>query len=94
MAKVRQMRHDIASLLQKGQEATARIRVLIISKVSSFFILVYQVLLELVAILSTRKILSLEACIPSSYRTPLFFCYGTFDCATRFVLMVREIVWD
>lgn len=55
MAKVRQMRHDIASLLQKDQEATARIRVLIISKVSSFFLLVYQVLFELLAILSTRK---------------------------------------
>lgn len=42
-------------------------------KVSSFFLLVYQVLFELLAILSTRKILSLEACIPSSYRTPSFF---------------------
>lgn len=41
-------------------------------KVSSFFLLVYQVLFELLAILSTRKILSLEACIPSSYRTPFF----------------------
>lgn len=78
MAKVRQMRHDIASLLQKDQEATARIQVLIISKVSSFFLLVYQVLFAFLAILSTRKS-SLKACIPSSYRTPFSFSFFVME---------------